>query len=242
MGMGNASACTGDAWSILNNIGGLSQVSNTSIAFSQYAVPSFKPFNRMAATLAVPVKVGVAGIGFFRFGDELYSEQIITAGYSNKFGLASLGIKVNYIQYHAEGFGTSGNVTVSFGGIAEITPRFFVGACIENLNQPKLSSQSDQRVQTDFTVATGFKLSEKTYAIVELEKNIQDKSIIKAGLEYELHNKITARTGFNMNPQSAFAGVGFKLSKFKIDYAFQLQEYLGSAHQATVTTTPFKKK
>lgn len=242
MGMGNASSCLRDEWSVLNNIGGLSDISVSSAAFSQYVVPSFKPFNRMAATFAIPFNVGAVGAAFFRFGDELYNEQLLTLGYSNKFGLASLGLKVNYIQYHAEGFGTSGNFTVSFGGIAEITSRLFVGATVENINQPKLSVQSKERIPTHFIVGTGFKLSEKVFAITELEKDLENSPIVKAGLEYEIHKKFTGRTGFNLNPQSAFGGLGFKLKKFKLDYGFQFHEYLGAAHQASVIVGLGKKK
>lgn len=242
MGMGNTSSCLRDEWSVLNNIGGLSEISTATAAFSQYAVPSFKPFNRMAATFAIPVKVGALGAAFFRFGDDLYNEQLIALGYSNKFGLASLGLKVNYIQYHAEGFGTSGNFTVSFGGIAEITPRLFVGATVENINQPKLAAQSEDRIPTRFILGAGFKLSEKVFAITELEKDLENAPVVKAGIEHEIHKKVSARTGFNVNPQSAFGGLGFKLKKIKLDYGFQFHEYLGAAHQASVIVSLGKKK
>lgn len=234
MGMGNASSCNQDEWSLLTNVGGLAELPNFTAGFSQYAVPSFKPFNRIAATVAIPMGVGAAGAAFYRFGDALYNEQLITAGYANKFGLASLGLKANYIQYYAEGFGRAGAFTVSFGGIAEITPRFLIGATIENINQPRVSSISENRIPTRFILGTGFKLSEKVFAITEIEKDLENSPLMKAGIEYELHKKFTARTGFNLNPQSAFGGLGFQLKKFKLDYAFQFHEYLGSAHQATV--------
>ncbi|HEY0654062.1 MAG TPA: hypothetical protein VGD65_13075 [Chryseosolibacter sp.] len=242
MGMGNTSSCHRSEWSLLTNIGGLAEVSSISVSFSQYAVPSFKPFNRTAATIAAPVGVGAAGAAFFRFGDALYNEQLISAGYSNKFGLASLGLKVNYIQYYAEGFGRSGAFTVSFGGIAEITKQFSVGAIVENINQPTLSTETESRIPTRFMVGTEFKLSKKVLAITELEKELEHDPVIRAGIAYELYKKLTARTGFNVNPQSAFGGFGVKLKKFTLDYAFQFHEYLGAAHQATVRVSLTKNK
>jgi hypothetical protein len=242
MGLGNAASCIDDEWSTLNNIGGLGRVAEVTAAFSQYAIPSFKPFNKLAATFALPVKIGVAGASFFRFGDDLYNEQLISLGYSTKFGLASLGLKVNYIQYHAEGFGTASAFTVSFGGIAEITPKILVGAIVDNINQPKLSSTSEERIPARFRIGTLLTLSEKVLATMELEKDSENSPIAKAGLEYTLHKKFTARTGFNLNPQSAFGGLGFKLKKFKLDYALQFHEQLGAAHQATVIVSLKKKK
>jgi hypothetical protein len=242
MGLGNAASCIDDEWSTLNNVGGLAKVNEVTAAFSHYAIPSFKPFNKLAATFVIPVPIGVAGVSFFRFGDDLYNEQLVSFGYSTKFGMASLGVKANYIQYYAEGFGTASAFTVSFGGIAEITPEVLIGAIVDNINQPKLSRTSEERIAARFRIGTLVKLNEKLLATVELEKDSEHSPIAKAGLEYAIHKKFTARTGFNLNPQSAFGGMGFKLRKFKIDYAFQFHEQLGAAHQGTVIVSLRKKK
>jgi hypothetical protein len=242
MGLGNAGVCIGDEWSVVNNVGGLSKIEEITVPVSQYAIPSFKPFNRLAATIAFPTKVGVMGTSFFRIGDDIYNEQVVSLGYSNQFGLASLGLKVNYIQYHAEGFGTTTAFTVSLGGIAEITPKLSIGATVDNINQPKLSDNSEERIPARFRVGTLMNLSEKVLAIMELEKDSENSPIVKAGLEYILHKRFTARTGFNLNPQSAFGGLGFKLKKFKIDYAFHFHEQLGAAHQASVILNLKRKK
>lgn len=242
MGLGNAGACIGDEWAVVNTIGGLSKIEEVTVAASQYAIPSFTPFNRLAATMAIPIKIGVVGTSFFRVGDDIYNEQVISLGYSNQFGLASIGLKANYIQYHAEGFGTATAFTVSFGGIAEITPKLSIGATVDNINQPKLSDNSEERIPARFRIGTLINLSEKALAIMELEKASENSPVVKGGLEYVLHKRFTARTGFNLNPQSAFGGLGFKLKKFKIDYAFQFQEQLGTAHQASIVINLKKKK
>ena len=153
MGIANAASTLHDEWSIINNVAGLAKAETISTAFSHLAIPSFKPFNRLAAALSLPVIAGSAGVSFFRFGDDLYNEQLISLGYANKFGLASLGLKVNYIQYHAEGFGTANAFTISFGGIADITPKLSIGAVAENINQPRLSSNTDERIPARFKLA-----------------------------------------------------------------------------------------
>jgi hypothetical protein len=242
MGLANASSCLSNEWSLFNNIGGLSKVEAITTSFSQYSVPSFKPFGKIAAVCAVPLDFGVTAAGFYRSGDSQYNEQLLSLGFSNQFGLASLGLKVNYVQYKADGFGARTALTVSFGGLAEITPKFFVGASIENLNQPKLSSDTGERIQSRFTVGTGFKLTEKLLAITEIEKDVINSPVLKAGVQYQLNAKVIARTGFNFNPQSAFGGLGFRLPKFQLDYAIQFHEYFGTAHQATVSLRLPKNK
>lgn len=234
MGMANASACLGDEWSILNNVGGLSSVEDFSASFTYHSYPGFEAFDRMAAVIALPTKIGVAGVSVYRFGSEIYNEQILSAGFSNKFGIASLGFKVNYIQYQADGFGTSTGVSLSFGGIAEFTKTIQIGAHIHNINQPKLTREGDDRLPTFLTIGFAFKPSDNFTLTSEVEKDLDHDPTVRGGIEYVIHKKVFARTGFNINPEAAFAGLGFRHRKFMIDYAFQYQNEAGISHQASL--------
>jgi hypothetical protein len=231
MGMGYASSCLQDEFALFNNPAGLAELRNTSFSFSSNVHPSFKPFNRMAATVAFPFRIGVVSAGAFRFGDDLYNEQVFSTAFANKFGLASLGLKVNYIQYHAESFGTKGIFTVSFGGIAELTKKFFIGAHITNINTPRISEE--ESAPTRLTLGIGIKASEKTFVTTELEKDLTHKTIFRTGIEYQFHKKFVLRTGFNFNPESGFFGLGFRPKRFSIDYALAYKPAVGINHQAT---------
>src|SRR5262245_36119253 len=105
MGVANAASCLSDEWAIFNNPAGLAKSEYTSAAFTYEAHPSLSSFNRIAATIALPIRSSTAAIGVYKFGDDLYNEQIISAAFANTLGLASLGLKLNYLQYYAEGFG-----------------------------------------------------------------------------------------------------------------------------------------
>lgn len=231
--MGNSSAMLSDEWSLLNNIGGLAKVNETITAFSFEAKPALPGSSRMAATYSTPLKLGTLGVGVFKFGDNVYSEQMLTAGYSNQFGIASLGMKLNYIQYRAEGFGTKSAISVSIGGITEITHQLSIGAYIQNLNQPKLTD--GERVPVRLAVGLSFKPTEEILLITEIEKDLDYNPVLKAGMEYCIHKKVFGRTGFNLNPEAAFFGVGFKGWRLKFDYAIQYNNALNFAHQASAS-------
>lgn len=231
--LGNSSAMLSDEWSLLNNIGGLAKVNETITAFSFEAKPALSGSSRMAATYSTPLKLGALGVGVFKFGDNVYSEQVLTAGYSNQFGIASLGMKLNYIQYRAEGFGTKSAISVSIGGITEITHQLSIGAYIQNLNQPKLTD--GERVPVRLAVGLSFKPTEEILLITEIEKDLDYNPVLKAGMEYCIHKKVFGRTGFNLNPEAAFFGVGFKGWRLKFDYAIQYNTALNFAHQASAS-------
>ena len=241
--IGYTSSCLRDTWSLFNNVGGLAQVKALSAAFTYDAHGSFRPFHKMATAVAIPFGVGVAGVGMYHFGDQAYNEQILTSGFSTEFGLASLGLKLNYVQYNATGFGRKALFTISFGGIAQLTPKISFGAHITNLNQPKLTDANDEQVPTILTAGILFKISDKTLMATEIEKDLSFKPTWKAGLEYHANAKFWVRSGINLHPNAGFFGVGFKSKKFTLDYSFKYSSQTGPRHQASVGyTMPTTKK
>jgi hypothetical protein len=235
MGVAYASSCLEDEWSLFNNPAGISSVKQTSTAFTYKVHPSLKSFNSMAGVFTLPLKFGVTGLGVYRFGDELYNEHVISAAFANQFGLASLGVKVNYIQYQGEGFGTTGMVTVSLGGIARFSDKFLVGAHILNINQPKVTSEDrDETVPAILIAGLAWKPSAKLLLTTEIEKDIDYPLLWKTGIEYQAHSKVSLRTGYRIEPSAAFFGLGLKPKKFTIDYAFEYNFQLGASHQASV--------
>lgn len=235
MGIGYASSCLIDAWALFNNPAGLTGEKQPVSFFTFDAYPSFPSFNRMAVGFAMPTGPGVTAAGVYRYGDDLYNEQIISAAFANTLGIASLGIKLNYIQYHAEGFGNASAFTVSMGGIAQLTPHLAIGAHIVNINQPDLAKLNEETIPTILIMGLGFTVSDKVFVTTEIEKDLDYDLTWKSGLEYKVHKKVTARTGFNIQPQAGFLGLGWKVKKFNMDYTFQYRMNFGAAHQATVS-------
>lgn len=232
-GMGYASASLFDTWSLFNNPASTAKLKNTTTGFTYDLHPTPIGANRTAAVIAVPVEpIGVITGGAYRFGDDLYNEHLISVGFASKFGLASLGAQVNYIQYSAEGFGTKGVVSINLGGIAELTPQLSIGAYIINLNQPEISR--DEKLPTRLVAGLGFKPIEKLFVGVEIEKDLDLDPTWKMGLEYAFHKKFSARTGYNVRPNTGFFGLGMKTKKISIDYTIQYNVFLSFSHQASV--------
>lgn len=232
-GMGYASVALFDSWGVFNNMAGIAKLKEPSALFAYDLRPALPGGNRTAAGLAWPTKVGVVGGGVFRFGDDVYNESLLAAGFSNQFGLAALGVKINYIQYSAEGFGRRGVLSIGFGGIAELTEQLSVGAYITNMNQPKISEEGD-RIPTILTAGICFKPTDKVIIATELEKDLEANANWKTGIEYSFHKKFCARTGFNLEPNTAFFGLGFKTVRLAIDYAIQHTAQLNLSHQTAV--------
>ncbi|HCM77219.1 MAG TPA: hypothetical protein DIS90_12610 [Cytophagales bacterium] len=226
-----ASSTLSDDWAIFNNIAGMAKINTASSNFAYSINPSLPGADRAAASLLAPVKIGTFGIGVFRFGDELYSEQVLSAGYANQFGLAALGMKVNYVQYRAEGVGTHSAVSLHLGGIATLSPKVMVGAYIINLNRPEISNAIKERLPAKLITGVQFHPEEKLILLAEIEKDLHYKPTLKGGVEYQFFKKVSFRTGFNLGPNSVHGGIGYQSARLYIDYAMHYSTSLLSTFQ-----------
>jgi hypothetical protein len=232
-GLGYTTSVAEDDWSLFNNVAGLAHVDQLSASFAYEVRPALMGANRMAASILAPSKVGTLGVGIFRFGDDVYSEHQVSVGVGNQIGNTSLGAKINYTQYRVESFGNITALSFDFGGITRITSQLSIGAYITNLTQSKLIGTDGERLPTKLIVGIGFRPSDKLFVATELEKNIDYQATWKSGLEYSIYKKVFFRTGFNLNPNATYFGLGAQKKNLKFDYAIRFNQLTGTAHQAS---------
>ncbi len=232
-GLGYTTTVVEDEWALFNNVAGLARVDQLSTSFAYEVRPALIGANRMAASISAPSKVGTLAVGIFRFGDDVYSEHQVSVGIGNQIGNTSLGVKMNYSQYRVESFGNTSALSFDFGGITRITSQLSIGAYITNLTQSKLIGNDGQQLPTKLVVGIGFKPSDKIFIATELEKDIDYQVTWKSGLEYSIYKKIFFRTGFNLNPNAAYFGLGAQKKNLKFDYALRFNQLTGAAHQVS---------
>lgn len=231
-GLGNASAALADEWSVWNNPGGLGYLKKLAGGMALHRSPALPGADRLGALAVSPFSFGVMALSIFRFGDELYSESLASVGYGHRLGLASLGIRADFIQYRAEGFETSVGWGATFGGIAELSETVALGALVSNLNQPKLPNGEPLPVK--LTAGVRYKPTSKFLLCGEIAKDLDFDPTIKGGMEYQFHRKFIARTGFNLNPTAAFFGLGFATWKLQVDLAWQYNRELSHSLQLSL--------
>ena len=234
-GIGNSNSNIADEWSIFNNVGGLSGVENGLVFFGYDRYFGIDGFDKIAAGAIHPFKFGNVGVSVYRFGDELYNEQVVSAAFGNKVGFVRLGFKANYYQMSIDEFGTTGSLFFDFGGIVELIPKLSFGAFISNFTLSKLNNSEKTRLPVIMKAGLSYKPAKEVSLNLDLYKNVDYKPIVKAGIEYIIVKKFFLRTGINTNPFKSFFGAGLHLNRFKIDYAICTHEFLGSSHQATVS-------
>lgn len=231
--MGYAGFCVADESAIFNNVGALAHIKQSSAFFCYDAAAEIPGANRTGASLSVSTAAGTAAFGFFRFGDMVYNEQMLSVAFGNRIGITSLGVKINYVQYQADGFGSRSTITADLGCITQLTPQFSVGAGIFNITQSKIAD--DDELPVVLVAAFGFQPDQKFLFATEVEKRPGSPAAIKSGVEYGIYKKLFFRTGINLYPASLFGGIGTKTNRVTMDYAMKFSNVLGFAHQASAS-------
>lgn len=165
----------------------------------------------------------------FRFGDDVYAEQVVSASVAHQIGITQLGLRANGLQYRAEGFGVQRAMSFDFGGLIQLGPMVSVGALITNLTQA--SWTTGELLPTRLAVGVAVKPSERALATAEIEKDLVYTTTLRGGFEYNFRERMFFRSGFQLQPQLATAGIGYRSGVLRIDYALQYGFQLLLTHQ-----------
>lgn len=241
-GLGYASGCMTGPWSIFNNPAGLSGITHVMAAAGCLHASALPGADEAFLVMTYPLRNSVTALGARSFGDHVYGEQVISAAFAQQVGITQAGIKLNYLQYQAEGFGTKGVVSVSLGGITHLTPTLSLGIHIINLNQPIIAKRQEEHLPTLMVASMAWQPDETLLVACEVEKDLAYKPTWKMGLEYKPVTAAAIRTGINLYPQAAYFGAGFHKRKIILDYAMKYTTSLGTAHQISIGYRIQKKK
>jgi hypothetical protein len=233
-GMGNARVFLPESWTYFNNIGALDRLEETEISAGFDHRYGLSELSTVDLALAWKNDFGTIGLGISRFGGKLFNQQLLGLGFSNTLGIVSIGAKVDWFQTQIEGFGTGNALLFSLGGVAELGPKFFLGANFSNLNRAKISQNSEQRLPTTVQLGISYLPAESLRIQAEVEKDIALDPVFKAGVEYQLKEWIFLRTGVSSNPGRLSFGLGLRKDQFGFDYAYGQNSALGRTHHLSL--------
>lgn len=232
--MGNASVALEDNFSPFNNIGATSTIEHFTAIASFENRFAFVPFQHFGAGVIYPAKFGVLSFTAQKVGADLYNEQNYGVGFSNKFGMVSLGIQINYTQFFIQDTGSKGVPSIAFGGVAEILPSLSFGAHVYNITQSKLSKENELYLPVILKSGISYKAIEILTFCLEAEKDLDKEVRIKGGLEYQFLKKFSLRSGISSAPFQHHFGLGFTPFNFSLDYALTTHSELGIIHQMSI--------
>lgn len=227
MGWSNV-ALRGD-WSGFSNPAAFTQESGTRFGTAKEVTSHLPGANRLGAFANFGFAKSSFYVNALSFGDNVYGEQTLGVAAAHQIGITQLGLRTNWVQYRAEGFGVQRAISFDFGGLIQLGPQVSVGALITNLTQTSLPT--GELLPTRLAVGVSLKPSDRALATAEVEKDLLFAATFRGGFEYNFKERIFFRTGFQIQPQLATAGMGYRAGRLTIDYALQYSFRLLATHQ-----------
>ncbi len=241
-GMGNASVSFGDVWSAHHNQAGLGFVRDISAGAYYENRFLLKEISVKGGVVALPIKAGTFGLTISNFGYSLYNENKYSLSFAKTFGdKLSFGLAMDYLTTKiAEGYGNKGVLAGEFGIQAKPLKGLTIGAHVFNPTRAKIADYNDERLPTIIRFGGDYNFSDKVTVAIETEKDIAQKAIFKAGIEYKPIDELYIRVGVGTNPTLTSFGFGINLKNFKIDVSGNYHQTLGISPQLGLTYI-FKK-
>ena len=234
--MGNATVAISDMWSIQKNQAGLSLVKKPSIGIAYENKFLIKDLSSRAAVFILPVSKNVFGISFNDFGFDLYKQQKIGIAYSRAFNeKISFGFKLNYLSIKIEEYGNSTAVSADLGLQYKLSEKFTLGAHIQNPSAEKFSKTTENLIPTAINAGFSYNPSQKVSANVEVQKDLDQNAILRAGLSYRPTKIIAIRGGVSGEPFNYYVGFGLLLKDLRIDLATTSHPILGYSPQMSLS-------
>jgi hypothetical protein len=240
--MGNASVSLSDVWSAHHNQAGLGFERNVSAGVYYENRFLLKELALKGVVVSLPVKAGTFGLCVTNFGYSLYKENKYSLSFAKAFGdKLSIGVAMDYLTTKiAEGYGSKGLLAAEIGIQSKPIKGLTIGAHVFNPTRAKIAEYNNERLPTILRLGVDYNFSDKIILAVETEKDISQKAIFKAGLEYKAVKEFYLRLGIATNPTLSSFGFGLNLKNFKIDFSANYHQTLGVVPQLGLTYS-FKK-
>jgi len=226
--MGHASLLNGDAFATFANQAALTQLKAWQLGI--YAENRFliSDLNLYAIAAALPIKSGTFGIGINYFGNEFYNEKQVKLAYGRElFKGLSLGIELDWINLSIDNYGSTSAFTFGAGILYQLSDKAQIGCHVFNPLRIQLTDLEEDKLPTVVKIGASFSPIEKLTVTAETEKNIQQKAIFKAGVEYQIIEKLYLRGGISSNPGISSFGIGLNLGILQLDFANSFHPTLG---------------
>ncbi|MDX1911968.1 MAG: hypothetical protein SFV22_10805 [Saprospiraceae bacterium] len=180
-------------------------------------------------------KFGGAGLGIEHAATDIYAEQRFRLSYGRRLAETFyIGGSADVLRVSAQEYGSATLATFGLSLLARALPKLWIGAKIQNPFQQKIGEDA---LPSLLRIGASWKPSDLLLMSLEMEKDLERRGAVKAGLEYRPVSMLVVRAGMRSNKIARLAfGAGLKLkNNLSIDIASEWHPSLGLTPAAMVS-------
>lgn len=232
--LAGANITLNDGFSFFNNP---ALLANTSSQLAAGYQNRFGWEGLQAAGVMYAQKLSMLGVGagFYRFGDALYHEQYAAVAAGYRQGIASVGLKVGWLQYGIQGFGTRHLPYLEIGSWVQIGNQWQLGGLLTNATFTRFHPSGELRVPIHLRLGASFQAAKKLLFFLQIQQALSSATEIIVASEYQLFSKAVLRMGLRPLQRLFSGGIGYSYKGWKWDYALVSHYPQGFDHQLSVT-------
>jgi len=189
--------------------------------------------------LAVTAQLGNGRIGAVlnSFGYSSYRQNQISGVYALKLNdRLRAGIQLNYFSIAiAEGYGRFSTLSANLGAQYDFNDNVSIGLAIKNPSRSKLSSESDEFIQSIVSAGIKYKLSDNLIILSDLSKDLDLDPNFSLGIEYIPITDWSIRGGISTLNKNISFGFGYQTGSLSIDLASMFHSNLGFSPMISLT-------
>ncbi|MDX9882672.1 MAG: hypothetical protein RBS73_11455 [Prolixibacteraceae bacterium] len=230
--------CLSGGWSVFGNQAGMIADTNlqSGISYSNYFL--LKELGVKAAYVSLPAGNNVFALSFYRFGNGAYNENKLGLAYAKEIipGF-SVGFQFNYFFIRLPENEKSPGISVLEGGIQyRLSEKLQIGAHCFNPFQSGVNTENIRyKLPCLFRLGTGITVTEELSLFFEIEKDLKQELVLKAGAEYRMLEKFRLRAGIAGENNLLSLGVAYSFSKLTTDFSWQYNYRLGNVPSVAIS-------
>lgn len=217
-------------WSLQDNQAGLAWIDQGCVGFHHENRFLESKLGFQSLALALPAKPGILAVNMSGFGYSKYRESRIGLAFARKFTAHfAAGIQLNYFHTRISGmYGHKSFLGVEAGIQYRLSYRLMAGIHIFNPTRTRIDTYPEEYLPTIFRAGIAWKAVDELLIGIEIEKDVENRPLWKAGMEYTLSEKIWIRAGTGISPASWCFGLGYLTGRIRTDLAFTYHHILGT--------------
>ncbi|MBP9187586.1 MAG: hypothetical protein KBG11_10855 [Bacteroidia bacterium] len=226
--LGGVNSLLSSAFSVVNNPAAITDLKKWQTGV--YGEKRFgqKELGTTNFSVAVPNKWVDFGAAVNIYGFDKFSQQRFIVAASKKLAETfALGVQINYLNTTINEYGNAGAWVLGAGVIYQPIKTIKVAFMVFNPNQQQLSNKVSDKVPTYARFGVKYTVNDKVDVLAEAEQALEQKTIFRAGLKYNINKHVGFAVGASSQPILFSFGATFNTHKVGVDIAAQVHQVLG---------------
>jgi len=224
-----------DVFALFNNPSCLTNISSSEVGIYYSPAPfGLKELSNAYAAFNEPTNFGSFALGAMDYGFDLYREYKIVFGYAkNILSNLSAGVALNYHAVSIKNYGKTSTFYLDAGFLMQLADELSYGFLVKNINRADFG-KNDNHIPTLLRTGISFNPVKEFLLNLSFEKETLLQPSFLFGINYDIIEFLSLRTGFSSEPAKFSGGLGINYSFLSLDYAFFSHQDLGMTHQAGI--------